>query len=236
VNNSNVIALPDGRRLSFAEYGKSDGRPLLFFHGTPGSRLESPLSQQDAEALDVRLIVSDRPGYGFSDAHAGHSFLHGADDIEALLDQLGIGTCPVLGFSGGGPYAMACGYKMPERISRLGLVSSLAPFGDASLLEGMNAQSRALFGLSLADSEAFRAQITTLVTDADALYRIMTTTLPEPDQSIFAKESMRSCYQANMTEAVRHGVAGIVSDMLLYPREWDSSPVIFSVRPFYGRG
>ena len=35
-----TIRLPDGRHLGYAEYGDPEGVPLLFFHGTPGSRLQ----------------------------------------------------------------------------------------------------------------------------------------------------------------------------------------------------
>jgi hypothetical protein len=43
---SQSIQLPDGRRLSFAEYGVADGTPVFLFHGIPGSR---PLHHPDED-------------------------------------------------------------------------------------------------------------------------------------------------------------------------------------------
>lgn len=34
-----TITLKDGRRLSYAQYGDPEGKPLFFFHGWPSSRL-----------------------------------------------------------------------------------------------------------------------------------------------------------------------------------------------------
>jgi pimeloyl-ACP methyl ester carboxylesterase len=57
------FALPDGRVLGWAEYGDQVGSPVVYLHGTPGSRLSRP----DDTALEgIRLITLDRPGYGRS--------------------------------------------------------------------------------------------------------------------------------------------------------------------------
>jgi pimeloyl-ACP methyl ester carboxylesterase len=48
-------------------------------------------------------------------------------DSAALADHLGIARFAVLGVSGGGPYAAACAYALPERVIALGLASSAAP-------------------------------------------------------------------------------------------------------------
>jgi pimeloyl-ACP methyl ester carboxylesterase len=57
--------LPDGRSLSFAEYGAPQGRPLFYFHGWPSSRIEFAGLNGDAIAaeLNVRVIAMDRHGF-----------------------------------------------------------------------------------------------------------------------------------------------------------------------------
>jgi pimeloyl-ACP methyl ester carboxylesterase len=53
------LALPDGRVLGWAEYGDPGGPPVVFLHGTLGSRISRP---DDAAWAGVRLITVDRPG------------------------------------------------------------------------------------------------------------------------------------------------------------------------------
>ena len=54
---STTIQLRDKRKLGYAEYGKLDGVPVLYFHGTPGSRLLPSGDINVAEKLGIRLIV-----------------------------------------------------------------------------------------------------------------------------------------------------------------------------------
>jgi pimeloyl-ACP methyl ester carboxylesterase len=117
------IQLPDGRMLYYNLFGPADGRPVLYFHGTPSSRLEPLLPSiygVDINALlhkhQLQLIAIDRPGIGFSTLNPEGSFLSFADDAAELLRQKNIGQCPVLCWSGGGPYALAITHQYPEVI------------------------------------------------------------------------------------------------------------------------
>ena len=63
-----VFWMPDGSRwLAVDERGRPDGRPVLFLHPAPGSRLLDP-DPWATEGARVRLITFDRPGYGGSSA------------------------------------------------------------------------------------------------------------------------------------------------------------------------
>jgi len=218
------MRLPDGRTLNYAEYGIPDGKPLLYFHGTPGSRLERHPAQGIAKTLGIRLVVPERPGYGSSSDQPGRSMLQWADDMEYFINQLGLERFAIIGFSGGGPYAMACALKMADHITRLGLASSIAPFDNPYGAEGMNAQSKAFYELALADPEAFHAQVQALATDGETLFQIITAGLPEPDTQLFTNDDLATMYRANMAESMRTGVAGIVSDTILLPRAWGFRP------------
>ena len=72
--NGKKIYLRDGRILSYAEYGDPCGKPIFFFHGTPGSRYFRPPDEITAR-LGVRLICVDRPGYGESTFQPGRRIL-----------------------------------------------------------------------------------------------------------------------------------------------------------------
>ena len=91
--NAKTITIRDGRILGYMELGSHDGRPLLYFHGHPGSRYEAKLLEEHAIELNIRLIAIDRPGYGLSTYKSGRTILDRTDDIIELADQLRIHGC-----------------------------------------------------------------------------------------------------------------------------------------------
>ena len=114
--SDHLVKLNDGRSLAYAEWGDPDGRPVVLFSGTPSSRLLCP-DADATEALGVRLITVDRPGYGRPDPDPKHSLLTWADDYAALHRLLGLPPCPVVGWSGGGPHALACAVRAPALVT-----------------------------------------------------------------------------------------------------------------------
>ena len=123
-----VLALPDGRRLAYGEYGEVDGTSVLAFHGTPGGRHQLALLDADARAAGVRLVVPDRPGYGASDLVVRRRLADWPADVTTIADHLGITRFAVLGVSGGGPHALACAAALGRRVTATAIVSGVAPF------------------------------------------------------------------------------------------------------------
>ena len=72
-----VTKAPDGRTLTFAEWGDLAGVPVFALHGTPGCRLNRHPNAALVRSTGAWVISYDRPGYGGSDrpltapAHAG---------------------------------------------------------------------------------------------------------------------------------------------------------------------
>jgi len=132
------IRLKDGRLLGYAEYGKPDGQPVFCFHGFPGSRLDWTYFRDayKVEDLNIRIIVADRPGMGLSDFQRGRRMLDWPDDVIELADGLKLDRFAVLGISGGGPYAAACVYKIPERLTKTAIVSGMGPADAPGSTEG----------------------------------------------------------------------------------------------------
>ena len=62
-----VLRLGDGRALGFEVYGDPAGAPLLFLHGTPGSRLKFAIGHDAGKELGLAIVAPDRWGYGLSD-------------------------------------------------------------------------------------------------------------------------------------------------------------------------
>lgn len=122
-----TLQLHDGRTFGYAEYGLAEGKALFYFHGYPGARVEAEPFAEYAAREGIRLISVDRPGMGLSSFQPGRHFLDWPDDVVELADCLHLDRFAVVGVSGGGPYALACVYKIPERLTACGIVSGIGP-------------------------------------------------------------------------------------------------------------
>lgn len=119
-----AITLPDGRRLSWHEFGDPDGSPVIYTAGTPVSGLAGGSYDQAAKAAGLRWICPDKPGYGGSDYHRKRSLVSWADDLAALAGHLGLDRFALAGESGGGPFTLAAAYRLPGRVSVVALIAS----------------------------------------------------------------------------------------------------------------
>lgn len=119
------VRLPDGRLIELWDGGAATGVPVIFLAGCPDTRQAAYLGDQAARELGVRLVGVNRPGYGRSTSHAS-THLSVADDVVAVADALGIDRFAVAGMSIGGPYAVACAVRHPDRVTALGVLASPA--------------------------------------------------------------------------------------------------------------
>ncbi len=113
---SHTITIPDGRTVGFTSYGPDDGTPVVWCHGGPGSRLEPAGVEPFLDALGLRVVGIDRPGYGLSSLSPGRSIADWVPDCLAVADELGIDWFLVVGVSTGGAYALATAALAPERV------------------------------------------------------------------------------------------------------------------------
>ena len=117
----------DGRTIAYAEYGDPAGRPVVLLHGTPGSRRFGGLFAPAAADEGVRLLAVDRPGYGDSAAWPERSIGDIADVVVAVLDDAGADIAGLVGFSGGGPHALAVAATHPHRVTSVDVISGSTP-------------------------------------------------------------------------------------------------------------
>ncbi|HAX71534.1 MAG TPA: alpha/beta hydrolase [Anaerolineales bacterium] len=136
--------LPDGRNIGYDEHGAPDGKPIFYLHGSPSSRLEANLyfGEDLLQSLGVRLIAVDRPGMGLSDFQPNRRTLDFPRDILALADHLNIDRFAILAYSLGGPYGLACALGIPERLTKVGIVSGAAMFTEPDLMKNINEGTR----------------------------------------------------------------------------------------------
>jgi pimeloyl-ACP methyl ester carboxylesterase len=99
------------------------GSPVLYLHGGGDSRLSRPADDGIATALGVRLVAVDRCGPPV----AGRTLASFAREVEELADALSLERFAVLGWSAGGPHALAVAAVLPERVRRVVLAASMPP-------------------------------------------------------------------------------------------------------------
>ncbi|HKH88804.1 MAG TPA: alpha/beta fold hydrolase [Acidimicrobiales bacterium] len=127
------VTTPDGRTLCVESGGDIEGPPVLVHGGTPNSRHLAPPWLEDAERRGVHLVSYDRPGYGGSTAQPGRSVADCAADVRSIAEALNIDRLAVWGISGGGPHALACAALLPDLVSAVASLASLAPYGAPGL-------------------------------------------------------------------------------------------------------
>jgi pimeloyl-ACP methyl ester carboxylesterase len=116
-----------GRTVTYATFGDPEGVPVVALHGTPGSRAFGAFLDAPARERGVHVLVPDRPGVGGSERERDRSVADAAAFVAGFLDALDVEAAGVLGFSGGGPHALACPALIPERVHGTALLASPAP-------------------------------------------------------------------------------------------------------------
>ncbi|MDH3716432.1 MAG: alpha/beta hydrolase, partial [Gammaproteobacteria bacterium] len=212
-----AIRLPDERRLAYAEYGDADGSPVFVFHGLPGSRLSWGLLPGKPFPPGLRIVAPDRPGYGRSDPKPRRTLLDWADDVAELADALDIRKFAVVGVSGGGPGALACAFRMPERLNAVGVVASAAPTNAPGVFEGMSKTNR--FFMKLAWRVPWLSSLNVhllaavIRRDPSQYINTMKFKVHDVDKTILARPEIQHMLVTDFTEALRGGAEGMVSDM-----------------------
>jgi pimeloyl-ACP methyl ester carboxylesterase len=167
-----ILALPDGRALEVRTAGPEDGPLLLLHHGTPGSALIYPPFAQAAAARGLRMVAYARPGYSGSTPRPGRRVADAAADVAHILAALGAETFRTMGWSGGGPHALACAARLADRCLATVVVAGVAPYPAEGLdwLAGMAPENVEEFTLTMrgeADLRPFLQSVAGTLSNVD---------------------------------------------------------------------
>jgi pimeloyl-ACP methyl ester carboxylesterase len=218
------LGLRDGRALGYAEYGAADGKPVFVFHGSPGCRLQARVAHAPALARGIRIVAPDRPGQGLSTRLPRREIADWPRDVRELADALGIGRFPVIGISGGGPYAAACAWALPDRIVRAGIVSGVAPARGPRLAHGLRRPARLASDLVLGTPWLMRCVMALGAAPSrwfsGHLFERGRRLAPALDQPILRRPEIAAALSASLREAFRQGGQGVADELLLLARPW----------------
>lgn len=223
------LQLPDGRSLDIFECGPSDGQTLVFHHGTPGSRSPFRAFTSAADRLGLRFVAFSRPGYGDSTRVPGRCVADVAADTEAVLNALGVAHCLVVGWSGGGPHALACAALLSDRVEAALIIAGVAPYpaeglewmagmGDGNIVEfGMAMQGEAVLRPYLEEQREHIRHITAMDVESALL-----SVLSPVDQAVLTRD-LAEDLAANFREAMRTSAGGWLDDDLAFVKSWGFS-------------
>jgi pimeloyl-ACP methyl ester carboxylesterase len=213
------LDLSDGRRLHVYDTGTKEagGRLTVFWHhGTPNIGAPPEPLFPAAARLGIRWVCYDRPGYGGSTPSPGRDVASAASYTASIADALGIGGFAVMGHSGGGPHALACGALLPERVLGVVSVSGLAPFGAEGLdwFAGMSAAGEASLRAAAEGREAKERYEASAEFDPEMF--------TPADHAALA--GAWSWFDEVVAPAVEAGPGGLIDDDLAYITRWGFDP------------
>ena len=225
------LTLPDGRELEYLTGGAADGFPLVHHTGTPSAAVVDPLVWAAAERAGLHLVTYSRPGYGASTPRPAPDgwpvpIAADAEDTTALLDHLGMGEFVTLGWSGGGPRALACAATLPGRCLAAATLAGVAPADESGpdWTEGMGEENVRDFAAAREGRDSYgpiavdQAAALATVTAAD-IVASMGDLVDEVDAAALSDE-IGEAVAASFNHAVAQGPGGMVEDTLQIVQPW----------------
>jgi pimeloyl-ACP methyl ester carboxylesterase len=227
-----LVDLPDGRQLEYVVDGPETGLPLVFHHGTPGAAVPYPPHVSAAAERGLRTVTYARPGYGASTPQPGRTVADAVADTTALLDALDAQRFVTVGWSGGGPHALACAILAADRCAAAASLAGVAPYDAPGLAwtAGMGTENVAEFSAAAAGPAALTSflepvgPLLAVVQGPDlekSLGDLLSTVDIQQLTPDFADHLART-----FRAALAPGIAGWRDDDLAFVRDWG-----FELRP-----
>lgn len=221
------MTLYDGRQLAYYQFGAREGFPIFYFHGWPSNALDGAVFHEASINKAVRLIAINRPGIGRSTIQPGRQLLDFPDDIQQVADALGLNHFSVLGQSGGGPYALACAYKLgQDRLIKAGIsagmfsithpvdVSKTQVYPDriSFRLHAKPTLLRLLMGLNTGLLH---------IMSPEMLLKMLVEEMPEKDKQAFNQEAVFSAMKQVLIELRTASSRGLAEDARVIMNAWE---------------
>ncbi|MEX0800996.1 MAG: alpha/beta hydrolase [Dehalococcoidia bacterium] len=219
-----TLRLADGRSLGYAVGGDPNGRPLFFFHGFPGSRLQAHVLYEAASRSRASVISLDRPGFGLSDYKRGRRINDWPSDVAEAADALEIDRFAVAGFSGGGPYALACAQSIPQRLTGVAAISSIAPLDGPGVAASLTRRARTFLRIARYTPLTSALSLYWLERQArrnpERLIARLAARSPPADGALLRRPEVMTALADDLREAFRTGTRGPNWDLGMLSRPW----------------
>ena len=221
-----TVRATDGRQLEALVAGPPGGLTIVLHNGTPAGLMAAPAIVAAAAERGLRLVLYARPGYEGSTPDPGRRVASAAADLAAVLDGLGGGEFVTVGWSGGGPHALACAALLPGRCLAAASMAGVAPYGADGLdwVAGMGEENVAEFSAAKAGAEALTgflepaARELAAVTATDVAAGLGN--LVSAADKAAVDGEFADYLAASFRAAVAGGVAGWRDDDLAFVSDW----------------
>jgi len=227
IGATKTVATRDGRNLAYVEVGDPGGPLVIHNHGGPSSRLEAGLFADAASKNRLRLICVDRPGIGRSSPQPARTYSGWADDLATIADALGYREFGVMGWSEGGPWALAAAaYIDPLRLRHVSSISggSYGAFGDNWAADQLSKMDALGGFLALHFEPGFRLMYATLGLTAERFHETyieqVRKAVNDYDRQILLQPDFATAFCEMSAECFAQGSDGLVRDSELLYRSW----------------
>ncbi len=221
--------LADGRRLAYTVTGPADGYPVLYCHGAIGTPVNATIDLDALTAeLGIRYVAPSRPGIGGSDPQPGRTILSFAQDVNELVEHLGLDQFSVVGVSAGGPYALALSHALGSRVRRVAVVSSLSPLCSPHATPGLRRRIRLPLATLHDHPGPVRRLGNVLLPLLSAnpgwLSQVIAAGAAPAERARLASAGERLSAGAAFFDSCSGGVGGLIEDYRVYAATWGFDP------------
>lgn len=230
-----LIDTPDGRTLEVATVGEPTGHTVLFHHGTPGAVNQMRLFAPLVEDGSLYMVTMSRAGYGRSSRLEGHDVASVVSDARAALDSLGRDDYVAVGWSGGGPHALACAALDVSRCRAAWSLAGVVPATlDFDWTEGMGPENVEEYALAKKGGPEYESVMELMgdvlgAVSGDDIVETFGGLLSEPDKAVLESDTLRESFAASMRKAFETGWRGFFDDNGVLMKEWGFDPTTIGV-------
>jgi pimeloyl-ACP methyl ester carboxylesterase len=224
------VRLSDGRSLETVVQGAEEGTLLIFHHGSPSAAEPFEPFHRAAAERGIVLAFYSRPGFGESSRHQGRTVASAAADAAALADHLGHERFLTVGWSGGGPHALACAALLPDRVRAAATIAGVAPYDAEGLdwTEGMGEDNQIEYPTAARDPdellEWMQPHVRAMATiEVEEIVAEMRSLISDVD-AVEVTGEFGASLAASFRTAFRHGPWGWYDDDLAFVGDWGFDP------------
>jgi pimeloyl-ACP methyl ester carboxylesterase len=222
------MTVRDGRTVAWTDWGDPDGIPLLRVPGTPGCRWSVRVDRTPWQERGLRVVTTERPGFGASSRLPGRRFREHADDLAEVLDHLGLNRVHLTGGSGSAPHELALCQYHPDRVVAATVVAGMAPFRDDEIDSMIPLNARVARLVRAGDRDAVVDVMTPLrdamLADPLGAFSEVMETAPVEDLAVMADPQWREGFARATLESLGVGVDGWADEAMALDGIWDVDP------------
>lgn len=220
--------LADGRNLNLLVGDGGSQNVVVFHHGTPSCSLIWKSWVGKLEKAGIRAIAYSRAGYYTSDRKIGRNVVSIIADIAEVIDHFSVDSFVSVGWSGGGPHALAS--ALDPRCKSVVILAGVGMYGQADLdfLDGMGQENIDEFGIAIAGETPLNAW---MEANGSAYRTITGEELRNSISSLFSKSDIATMQDTgfsddlaeNFRSSLEKGYSGWIDDDIAFTKDWGFS-------------